>query len=141
MPVFGVSLGRKIIVVNKGDNTLKIYPSVSGTIDGGSTNDAITLGINKKVELICTSISGGIALWHSDLVNQLPSSGIVTSVGLTVGTSGSDVAVSGSPITSSGTITLNIPDAGISKRGVVNAGAQTFLGPKTFEAFFIERDS
>jgi hypothetical protein len=46
-------------------------------------------------------------------------SGSVTSVGLTTGTSGTDVNVSGSPVTSSGSITLNIPSASGTNRGVL----------------------
>lgn len=59
-------------------------------------------------------------------------SGTVTSVGLTVGSSGTDVNVSNSPITTSGNITLNIPDASATARGLVNTGTQTFAGDKTF---------
>ena len=58
--------------------------------------------------------------------------GTVTSVGLSVNGSGSDISVSGSPITSSGSFTLSIPDAGPTARGVVNTGDQTFAGNKTF---------
>jgi hypothetical protein len=63
-----------------------------------------------------------------------PNASGVTSVGLTLGTSGSDVNVSGSPITSSGSFTLNVPDAGSGVRGVVSTGAQTFNGTKTFSS-------
>jgi hypothetical protein len=59
-------------------------------------------------------------------------SGTVTSVGLTIGSSGTDVNVSNSPITTSGNITLNIPDASATARGLVNTGTQTFAGDKTF---------
>lgn len=58
--------------------------------------------------------------------------GSVTSVGLATGVTGNDVNISGSPITSSGTITLNIPDASSTARGLVTTGAQSFEGAKTF---------
>jgi len=52
---------------------------------------------------------------------QTLSVGTVTSVGLTTGTSGTDVSVSGSPITSSGSFTLNIPTASASNRGALSS--------------------
>jgi hypothetical protein len=57
----------------------------------------------------------------------------VTSVGITLGTTGTDVNVSGSPITTSGNITINIPDASTSARGVVTTGSQNFAGNKSFQ--------
>ena len=55
-------------------------------------------------------------------------------IGLSTGTTGTDVNVSGSPANLDGTITLNIPDAGSTARGVVTTGAQTFAGVKTFSS-------
>lgn len=59
-------------------------------------------------------------------------SGTVTSVALAAGTSGTDVNISGSPITTSGTITLNIPDASATARGLMTTGTQTIAGAKTW---------
>ena len=45
----------------------------------------------------------------------------VTSVGITLGSSGTDVSVTGSPITTSGNITINIPTASASNRGLLSS--------------------
>ena len=45
----------------------------------------------------------------------------VTSVGITIGTSGTDINVSGSPITTSGNITINIPTASATNRGLLSS--------------------
>jgi len=45
----------------------------------------------------------------------------VTSVGITLGSSGTDVSVSGSPVTSSGNITINIPTASATNRGALSS--------------------
>jgi hypothetical protein len=77
----------------------------------------------------------------------------VTSVGITLGSSGTDVSVSGSPVTSSGNITINLPTASATNRGLLSAAdwstfngkanaadyvtlatAQTITGQKTFTA-------
>lgn len=58
--------------------------------------------------------------------------GSVTSVGLVAGTTGTDVNISGSPVTTSGDITINIPDASTTARGLVTTGTQTIAGTKTF---------
>jgi len=53
----------------------------------------------------------------------------VTSVGITLGSSGTDVNVTGSPITTSGNITINIPTASATNRGLLSAADwSTFNG-------------
>jgi len=63
--------------------------------------------------------------------------GSVTSVGLSIGETGTDVNVSNTPITGSGTITLNIPSASSSNRGLVTTGVQTFAGDKNFNGVVV----
>ena len=57
-------------------------------------------------------------------------SGTVTSVALTAGTSGSDVNVSGSPITTSGTLVVNIPVASGSNTGKLSSTDWTTFNNK-----------
>ena len=68
--------------------------------------------------------------------NTSPSSGgTVTSVAaLTLGTSGTDLNSSVANSTTTPVITLNVPDASATARGVVNTTAQTFAGVKTFNS-------
>lgn len=56
--------------------------------------------------------------------------GTVTSVGLTVGTAGTDIAVSGSPVTTSGSFTLDIPTASASNRGALSSSDWTTFNNK-----------
>ncbi len=106
-----------------------IVKSTGGTISyltDNSTNwnsaydnmivSAAVTGTTTKTLTLTQQDSGTItASWTDD------NSGTVTSVGLSAGTSGTDVNVSGSPITSSGTITLNIPTASATNRGALSS--------------------
>jgi hypothetical protein len=47
--------GRRIVIVNKGANTLKIYPVTSSYIDGGLINAAISVAANGSIELMASS--------------------------------------------------------------------------------------
>ena len=54
----------------------------------------------------------------------------VTSVGITLGSSGTDVNVTGSPVTSSGNITINIPTASATNRGLLSSANWTTFNNK-----------
>jgi hypothetical protein len=67
--------------------------------------------------------------WEKTLGNNV-GSGTVNSVGLSLGTTGTDVNVSNSPITTSGNINLNIPTASASARGLLSTADWTAFNNK-----------
>lgn len=60
-----------------------------------------------------------------------------SSISFAVGTTGTDVTWTTSPVSLGGTATINIPDASVTARGVVTTGAQSFIGAKTFTSELI----
>ncbi|MFO0862814.1 MAG: hypothetical protein U0516_03770 [Candidatus Saccharibacteria bacterium] len=63
----------------------------------------------------------------------IPNSSLANStITVAAGTSGTDFNISGSPVLLGGTVTLNIPNASTTARGLVTTGSQTFGGDKTF---------
>lgn len=67
----------------------------------------------------CT-VAGTPGTWVA-IINASGGVGTVTSIGIALGTSGTDIGVSGSPVTSSGNITLNVPTASASNRGLLSS--------------------
>ena len=99
---------------------------LDGTIVNGDISASAAIAYSKL------NLAGAIV--NGDIVNgTIANTKLVNStIGLTLGTSGTDVNVSGTPASLGGTLTLNIPDASATNRGVVTAGTQTFAGGKTF---------
>jgi hypothetical protein len=65
----------------------------------------------------------------------------VTSVGITLGTTGTDVSVSGSPITTSGNITINIPTASATNRGLLSSADWTTFNNKQPAGNYVTLDT
>lgn len=69
-----------------------------------------------------------VAMLPSNIPNaNLQNSSITTSLTAT----GTDVTISGSPTSLGGTLTVNVPDASATARGVITTGSQTIAGAKT----------
>ena len=65
----------------------------------------------------------------------------VTSVGITLGSSGTDVNVTGSPITTSGNITINIPTASATNRGLLSSADWSTFNAKQPAGNYVTLDT
>jgi hypothetical protein len=65
----------------------------------------------------------------------------VTSVGITLGSSGTDVNVTGSPITTSGNITINFPTASATNRGLLSSADWTTFNDKQPAGNYVTLDT
>lgn len=129
IPIFTVDeKGRLTAASTIPTNSILIAGDISGTL-GSSSVDKL-----KGVALNFTSLNTNDLLQYNGIswVNVSPAS--LGSITLLIGTSGTDVNVSGNPASLGSTLTLNIPDASATARGLVSTGAQTFAGTKTFSS-------
>jgi len=75
------------------------------------------------------------------IVEVATDAGTVTSVGLIVGSTGTDVNVANSPITSSGNITLNLPTASATNRGLLSSADWTTFNNKQAAGNYVTLDT
>jgi len=134
---------------NTGDQTITLTGDVTGIGTGTFTstiaNSAVTYAKMQNVtagKLLGSTntsaaapgevtIGTGLSLTNGTLAAT--NAGTVTSVAaLTLGTTGNDIGSSVATASTTPIITLNIPDASVSARGVVTTGTQTIAGAKTF---------
>lgn len=62
-PAVAAVPGPEIFIINKGANTLKVYPPTGGQIDGGGADVAYSLSAGAKKRFVC--ISDNRLLWES----------------------------------------------------------------------------
>lgn len=95
--------GRRIIVVNKGTNTVNIYPATGGSIDALAANAAIGLAVGGVMEFNASSTTQ----WYSSFNLSVTGTGVSTitfgSTGLTPSTAtGGAITVAGTLVVGNG---------------------------------------
>lgn len=97
--------GLRVVVINKGANTLNVYPATGGAIDAASTNTAVTLPVNGAA----TYQAASTTQWYTVNPNTVGGSGI----SITYGNGQTSVALS-TPVSPSngGTGTTSTPTTG-----------------------------
>ena len=102
--------------------------ATSAPLTGGTITTTGTIGITQAT----TSADGYLSStdWNT-FNNKTSNTGTVTQVALTIGTSGTDVNVTGTPISTAGTFGLNIPVASASNTGKLSSTDWSTFNGKT----------
>ena len=140
----GTVLGGSTSQYVRGDGSLQTFPTLtSGTVTSVSATVPSPTSPALSVNVTNPTTTPAIAITANGTTSQYVrgdgslqtfptlTSGTVTSVAVASGTTGSDVNISGSPITTSGTITINIPTASSTNRGALSSTDWTTFNQKS----------
>lgn len=107
---------------------------VDGQVPLGQTGGSVVAGnLVNGLGISMTQAAGDLTVTNTGILSLKSSAGAALTGALTlaVGSAGTDVAISPTTIGAT-TITLNVPDASATARGVITTAAQSITGSKTF---------
>lgn len=107
-------------------NALISVETASPLAGNGTTSNPVILGQNG-------ASNGQVLQWNGTTWAPVSASALGT-IAMNIGTSGNNITVSNSPVALGGSMTLNVPDASTTARGVVTTADQSFAGTKMFSA-------
>ena len=119
LPTAASPFGRAVTVVNRGANALLVYPATGAAIDGAATNAAISVPVNSEIQFVSSSatqwytidrvvVAGtGSSVTYGNGIVTIANTG-VTSVALSDGSTTPIYTISGSPVTTTGTLTFSL---------------------------------
>lgn len=115
-------------------SAVNLINSLTTSLSGNTLTTTVN-GVSATSSVIASnsiSAAGGVLTSSVNGINATTSVVSLGTIGLALGASGADANVSGSPVSLGGTLSLNIPDAGATARGLVSTSTQTIAGAKTF---------
>lgn len=122
------TVGRRLIIVNRGTNPVNIYPATSGTIDGGAANAAVSLPVAGQIQFDASTTSD----WHTSKAQVSPVvSGLSTGLlKVTTGTGALTTATANTDYQSAITASGLLKGAGAGSISAATAGSD-YLAPPT----------
>ena len=124
------TVGRRVVVINKGANPINVYPASGGTIDALATNAAISIPVNSGMEFNASSTTQWYSSFNYSTSGSMVSGNISGNAANVTGTvavvnggTGQSSYAAGDLLYASGSTALSKLAAGTSGQLLVSAGA------------------
>jgi hypothetical protein len=90
--------GRRVTVINRSGNVINVYPNTGASIDGATADTALAMGSNVRLDFTATSTTAWFSTRQDATSVQALSgagAGVITALGIAVGSAGGPVVLNG----------------------------------------------